>query len=131
MARRNKYNVAPKEDRTWNGRTYGSKAEMRYAKQLRMLLDAGDIVAVIEQPRVWLGVPENVYVPDFFVVRSDGDTYYVDVKGKPSPKFRRDCKLWAKYGPNWGRQRLVVVRTSGERFRVDETIEVAQEGEGQ
>ena len=27
-----------------------------------------EFLEFIEQPRLWLGVPENIYVPDFFIV---------------------------------------------------------------
>jgi hypothetical protein len=95
--RRNKYNVAPAEARRWNGRTYGSRAEMLYAQELWTQRDCGAILEYIEQPRLWLGVALNVYVPDFFVVAKQG-VWYVDVKGRETPKFAKDCKLWAEYG---------------------------------
>ena len=93
-----KYPVAPVEDRTWHGRTYGSKAEMLHAQQLRLRLAQGDLVVLLEQPRLWLGVPENVYVPDFFTLDKDGVAEFVDVKGVETPKFKRDKKLWKSYG---------------------------------
>ena len=116
---RNKYRVAPKEDRTWNGRVYASKGEMLYAQRLDLLRSAGEVIEFIEQPRVALGVPENKYVPDFFVVPVKGLPYYVDVKGMETSKFKRDKKLWASYGY----VELVIVKRYGKGFKVTEKIE--------
>ena len=95
---RNKFHVAPKAARTIGERTYASKAEMIYAQQL-----AADptITEVVEQPRVKLG-EDTFYRPDFLVIR-DGDNHYVDVKGMETAEFKRNKKLWAKYGrlPLW------------------------------
>lgn len=97
--KRHKYGVAPKADRTWNGRTYASKAERMRAEHLWGWLGilGGEI---IEQPRVRLG-PDCVYVPDFLVI---GPTIrYEDVKGAETREFKRVRRLWAKYGrlPLW------------------------------
>ena len=113
-----KYRVSLPDERRWNGRTYGSKAEMRYAQQLDVLLRAGEILDYVEQPRRCLGVPENVYVPDFLVIPSEGRPYYVDVKGHETAKFKRDVKLWASYG----HLPLHVVKARGSRFAIHKTI---------
>lgn len=105
----NKYNVAPTKARTWQGRTYASKAEMLYAQELYTLRAAGEIIEIIEQPRVWLGVPENTYRPDFLVIPLIGHPYFVDVKGVETKEFRRIRKLWAQYG----RLDLHIVRLTG------------------
>lgn len=129
MKARNKYRVSPAHERKWRGKTYDSKAEMLYAQQLDLQMQAGDVVEVIEQPRLWLGVPENTYRPDFLVVpkgiakRSDDwiahPPYYVDVKGVETPAFKRIKKLWASYG----RLDLHIVKRSGNGFRTVEVIE--------
>ena len=72
MRKQNKYNVSPKDERTYLGRTFGSKAERRYCEQLEMMWEAGVIFDYICQPAVWLGVPENKYKPDFLVVPDGG-----------------------------------------------------------
>ena len=97
--RRNKYSVAPKADRTHDGILYASKLEMSRAITLQTMLRAGVALHVIEQPLVRLGCAENKYRPDFFVVWSDGLAMYEDVKGVETQAFRRNVKLWAKYGP--------------------------------
>jgi len=96
---RHKYRVAPAAVRTWEGRTYGSKSEMNFAISLRSFQEVGEITILIQQPRLWLGVPENVYVPDFFILWKNGEAEFVDVKGVETAKFKRDKKLWAQYGP--------------------------------
>jgi len=96
---RHKYRVAPKEERTARGRVYASKAERLYADQLYVLLAGGAIKSIEEQPKVTLGIPENVYIPDFHVIYRDGPAEWIDVKGFETKKFRHDKKLWKKYGP--------------------------------
>lgn len=104
----------------YDGVTYDSKAEAKRAQELDRLQAAGEIDWYIRQPRFTLGVPENVYRADFLVVKEfhsqivtyEGDpprqtfslaisqTVYVeDVKGYETPKFKRDKKLWKRYGP--------------------------------
>lgn len=97
---RNKYNVSPAERRTFNGKVYASRAEMGYARYLSLERDSphGGVRDFIEQPRVWLGVRENVYVPDFLVILRTGGAYFVDVKGVETSTFKRNKRLWRKYG---------------------------------
>lgn len=113
---RNKYRVSPPDQRRWNGRTYASKAEMRRAQELHGLKDAGVYLEVVDQPSLWLGVPENTYRPDFLVI-APGEAYYEDVKGAETTAFKRIKKLWASYG----RLPLRIVKAKGKRF---ETVEV-------
>lgn len=124
----NKFGVAPKEERTFKGKVYASKAEAMYAAQLALDMDLGEIVEVVEQPRLWLGVRENVYVPDFLVVPRLSDfegeryaplPYYVDVKGMETPQFRKIKTLWRIYG----RLPLYVVKRERDRFVNAEIIE--------
>ena len=118
---RNKYRVAPTEQRRFAGRTYGSKAERMYAEELHSCRLSGGIADIVEQPRCWLGVPENVYVPDFLVIPAEvlgGIPYYVDVKGRETQKFRRDKKLWSSYG--W--LDLHIVKRVGNKFNTTEII---------
>lgn len=91
----------------YNGISYASKAEAARAMELDLLLRAGEIVEWIGQPTVRLGIPENVYRPDFLVIGKYSVHYrrqihcaswYEDIKGMETPKFRRDKKLWKVYG---------------------------------
>lgn len=115
----NKYGVAPKEARTWEGRTYASKAEMQYAQKLDALVRMGVLASVKPQPTVELGVPENKYRPDFICQTPEGAAYFVDVKGHETAKFKHDKKLWAAYGP----APLHIVKRKGRSFTTVEIIE--------
>lgn len=97
--RRHKYKVSTPDRRTWDGKTYASRAEMLYAKHLADLKLSGMIMEFIEQPRTWLGVRENVYVPDFLVLPSDPAVaaYFVDVKGVETAAFKKNKRLWKRY----------------------------------
>ena len=95
--RRHKYNVAPKEQRTFNGIVYHSKAESVYAEQLDLLKRAGDIIDWERQVTFQLG-PDIKTVVDF-VVTEWRDKYVVEIKGMELPAFKRVKKLWPKYGP--------------------------------
>lgn len=115
--RRNKYRVSPAAERTWHGRVWASKAEMQYAQMLAM--GANSVYRlVICQPKILLGVEENVYIPDFFVIDADGAYYFVDVKGVETAAFKKVRKLWAAYGP----AKLYIAKKRGKYF-VYETIE--------
>ena len=98
-ARRSKFNVAPREDRTYGGVVFDSKAEMCRAMALDMLIAGREIRSWTRQPRFQLGVKENVYVADFRVIGADGEEWIEDVKGASTPKWRRDLRLWRSYGP--------------------------------
>lgn len=122
--KQHKYSVAAPERRTFDGRVYASRAEALYAQKLRLVMQSGSIIEVVEQPRVELGCRENVYHPDFLVIqRGVGHehafvNYYVDVKGMETAKFKRDKKLWARYG----RLTLIIVELNGDHFEIKEQI---------
>lgn len=88
---------------------YASKAEAAYAAHLQIMLQAGIVRSVLEQPRVPL-VAGIVYVPDFLVEERDGPCYY-DVKGVETPVFKLKARLWKAFGP--GRLRIVKRRGKG------------------
>lgn len=98
--RRSKYRAVRTE---YNGVSYASKAEARRAEELT---NDPNVIWFIGQPKFRLGVPENVYVPDFLVCRETEvnhgeywpECHAEDVKGMRTPKFNRDVKLWKRYG---------------------------------
>lgn len=102
---RNKYKAV----RTpYNGVTYDSKAEAEYAAQLDMEMASRQkyVSWWVRQVTFALGCPENAYRVDFLVMTPGYDRvggnfhiHAVDVKGCETPKFKKDKKLWAKYGP--------------------------------
>ena len=93
---RSKYRAKPT---IYNGVRYASKAEAEHAETLDILIRCKELKIWIPQPRFRLGVPENVYIADFFVVNMKGNVWVEDVKGFETAKFRRDKKLWKAYGP--------------------------------
>ena len=105
--KRSKYNV---KKTPYNGRIYDSESEAKRAEEL----DNDPRVAWwIPQVAIELGLPENKYKVDFVVAMESTEAadlgpvarmglvriHAEDVKGKETAKFRRDRKLWAKYGP--------------------------------
>jgi hypothetical protein len=116
----NKFNTSPAEDRRYLGRTFGSKAEMRYAHLLEWWVSEGILHTYICQPSTWLGVPENTYKPDFLVVPVGATPHFVEVKGMETGPWKRNKKLWAKYG----RLPLHIVKARGAmKFETVEVIE--------
>lgn len=93
--KRSKYGAVPT---TYGGVRYDSKAEALRAERLDHDRTAGLIRFWVRQPTFRLGCPENVYRADFLVVGL-ADVWAEDVKGKETPKFVHDKKLWARYGP--------------------------------
>lgn len=93
-----KYRNVRTEYPAGSGEWYDSKAEAARAAALAEGKASGQYRLVLRQPTFRLGVVENVYRPDFLVVDHVGDCWAEDVKGKPTPKFNRDKKLWARYG---------------------------------
>ena len=113
---RNKYKVAPKDERSYKGRTYDSKAEMLYAQQLDLLVQSGDVIDYCDQPRVHLA-GDFWYKPDFLVIEPN-DAYYVDVKGVITDGFRKVMAAWpARTGLS-----LRVIKRKGENFITTQTI---------
>lgn len=112
-----KYRVAAPADRTYRGKVYDSKAERDYAEILWSLIGI-EYAEIVEQPRICLGVRENVYVPDFLVIPMRDPPMYVDVKGMETAKFKKDKRLYATYG----RLPLFIIVRKGKRFEVNEKI---------
>lgn len=119
MQWKSKYRVAPPEQRRAFGKTYASKAEMEYAQWCRACLSNHAFRMVLEQVPLWLGVPENTYRPDFFIVFADGTYEFVDVKGVETAAFRKTVKLWEAYGPC----RLRIVKKKGDGFSTAYVVE--------
>lgn len=91
---RRKYRNVPT---VYNGVRYDSKSEAAQARHLDDLKPLG--IWWVGQPKFRLGCPENVYVADFLVVDPTMGVHVEDVKGKETAKFKRDCRLWKRYGP--------------------------------
>ena len=121
MARPNKYRA---KRTPYNGVTYASKAEAKRAAEL----DKVDAWWWVGQPKFRLGCPENVYVADFLVVTKDaikgGGVRVEDVKGMETATFKRNKRLWKKYGPC----DLVILKRKGNGWTT-ETITPGTETE--
>lgn len=88
------------------GVSYASRMEAAYAAELDRLVAGGAVRFWVPQPTFRLGCAENVYRPDFLVVMLDNipwrEREYVEaheVKGVETAAFRRNLKLWERYGP--------------------------------
>lgn len=108
----NKFNVAPKDERFYDGATYpnttyDSKAEMAYAVGLDLQLGNGLITGWIRQVTIPLGEDNKTRI-DFmvfssvFAIPSGGASTlvnFIEIKGHETPKFKEVRRLWQKYGP--------------------------------
>lgn len=115
--RRNKYRVAPAEQRRYKGRTYASKAERDYAALLDLELASGNYREWVPQPIVTLVEGYDVR-PDFLIIDDEGGAFYVDVKGMETTAFKKTKRMWSTHG----RLPLRVVKRKGARFVVTEII---------
>lgn len=105
--RRSKYSNARTD---YNGRTYDSKAEARYAMGLDMRQRAGEVLYWLWQ--VPFHLPgKTVYRCDFAVFESDGSAHYVDVKGIETQLFKLKKRQVEELYP----VTIEVVKTRGRR----------------
>lgn len=88
----NKYHVAPRDERTYAGVVYHSKAEAIRAAELDLLLRCGEITQWERQVPFILG--DVRYVVDFLVMDRDGTTHAEEVKGFETPMFKLNRRLW-------------------------------------
>lgn len=114
---KNKYGAIPT---VYKGIKYASKAEANYAEFLDASIPYRPGMAWIRQPVFNLGCPENVYRADFLVdYGHEADPLLrvcvIDVKGKRTPKFEHDVKLWKSYGP-WP---LSIVKRKGKGWETE------------
>lgn len=101
-------------NRTYNGRTYHSKLEAKYAQDLDILQKAGEVVSWEPQYKISLDVNNqhicNYYV-DFRVEYTNRRIELVEVKGFETEIYRLKRKLMeALYLPNHPDEEYVVVK---------------------
>jgi hypothetical protein len=98
--------VAPKAERTLDGITFASKAEMLRYAELQMLQRAGIIEGLERQPRYILQAKAHkmrsiVYVADFrYLERSSGHAVVEDVKGHRTDIYKLKLKLFRERYPD-------------------------------
>ncbi len=94
---------------TYNGRTYASKAESKWAMFYESELKAGRIKSIEYQPVVeLLPRPNRVkYVADFLITWADGSVEWIDVKGMVLPAFILKKKMFAHFYPE---RKLTIVQ---------------------
>lgn len=131
---RSKYNVGPKEGRTWNGVVYDSKGEMECAQWLdtfmgKEFFDFGVLSRWGRQYKLPVG-PDESFKVDFGVVFGnwpplEAPDVYVEFKGnwkgRENRDFRRKLRLWEKYRS----ETMLVVQKErrGGRMYVAKTVQ--------
>lgn len=97
-----KYRVSLAVDRTWNGRVFASKAEMRAAKEFEALKKAGEIFELEYQPVIELLPRPNLvkYIPDFKITWRNGTEELIDIKGVSTEVFKLKIKMLRHFYPN-------------------------------
>lgn len=114
--RRRKFNVAPPRDRTWRGKTYDSKMEMRFAQWLDT---REDVYAWVEQPQILMGTDPCIrWRLDFLVESEDEPVHLVDVKGARTREFESKLRLFRTYG----RMPLKIIQLKGEQWILLEEV---------
>ena len=123
--------LSSKQDRTYEGRTYASKAERLYAEYLDALIPLGEVFRWLAQPNFQL-TPDISFRPDFIVTchaHAQGietiieDTYVVDIKGYLQRGWTKKRKLWLKYAPI----RMLVIERSGSGWKTIEIVDPSEE----
>jgi hypothetical protein len=83
----------------YNGVKYASKAEAAHAATLDLLVRSGHLRGWTRQVPFYLGCMENRYVVDFLCFAANGLAMAIDVKGFRTATFKKNARLWARYGP--------------------------------
>ena len=97
VTKRNKYGVAPREDRTVDGIVFASKREATRYRELRLLEKCGDISGLELQPRYDFPMGFR-YTADFRYSR-DGREIVEDVKGASPRDFALRVKCLHYFFP--------------------------------
>ncbi|MFA5376549.1 MAG: DUF1064 domain-containing protein [Dehalococcoidia bacterium] len=85
---------------TPGGRWYDSKLEADYRRVLDLMVAAGEISDLVEQPQTYLTDAQIAYRPDFcFTDEATGEKVFVECKGLETRDYLLKLKLWMVYGP--------------------------------
>ncbi len=89
---------------TYNGYSYDSQMEARYAAQLDWCIKAGEVEKWERQHKISIdvnGVHIANYFIDFKVYMADGSIEYHEVKGAETMLWRLKWKLSQALNPDW------------------------------
>ena len=119
-----KYHVSAREDRTYDGIVFDSKAEMEYYREVVLpLAAAGEIVQYELQKSFVLqpgfrhdgkAVRAITYVCDFHLIYKDGHSEVIDVKGMATPEAKLKRKMFLYKYPE---ENLLWVKKSGKHWK--------------
>lgn len=119
-----KYHVSAREDRTYDGIVFDSKAEMEYYREVVLpLAAAGEIVQYALQKSFVLqpgfrhdgkAVRAIIYVCDFYLIYKDGHSEVIDVKGMATPEAKLKRKMFLYKYPE---ENLLWVKKSGKHWK--------------
>ena len=119
-----KYHVSAREDRTYDGIVFDSKAEMEYYREVVLpLAAAGGIVQYELQKSFVLqpgfrhdgkAVRAITYVCDFYLIYKDGRSEVIDVKGMATPEAKLKRKMFLYKYPE---ENLLWVKKSGKHWK--------------
>lgn len=119
-----KYHVSAKEDRTYDGIVFDSKAEMEYYRDVVLpLAAAGEIVQYELQKSFELqpgfrhdgkAVRAIAYVCDFYLIYKGGHTEVIDVKGMATPEAKLKRKMFMYKYPE---EKLLWIKKSGKHWK--------------
>lgn len=119
-----KYHVSAREDRTYDGIVFDSKAEMEYYREVVLpLAAAGEIVQYELQKSFVLqpgfrhdgkAVRAITYVYDFYLIYKDGHSEVIDVKGMATPEAKLKRKMFLYKYPD---ENLLWVKKSGKHWK--------------
>lgn len=119
-----KYHVSAREDRTYDGIVFDSKAEMEYYREVVLpLAAAGEIVQYELQKSFVLqpgfrndgkAVRAITYVCDFYLIYKDGHSEVIDVKGMATPEAKLKRKMFLYKYPE---ENLLWVKKSGKHWK--------------
>lgn len=122
----NKYKVSPKDQRTYDGIVFDSKAEMKYYRDVVLPGVASGAIADFElqkpfelQPgfkRDGKTVRAITYVCDFYLVYADGHSEVIDIKGMATPEALMKRKLFMYKYPEENLRWLVAYKAGWMQY---------------
>lgn len=119
-----KYHVSAREDRTYDGIVFDSKAEMEYYRDIVLPLAATGEIVQYELQKSFVLQPgfrhdgkamrAITYVCDFYLIYKDGRSEVIDVKGMATPEAKLKRKMFLYRYPE---ENLLWVKKSGKHWK--------------